>query len=120
AGGPWWGQRVWPRGGGGVGGAGLEVLRLATTVGIATISFYAVEMPIRRGVLGPRLRRVLAPAAIAGVATVVVATTAAAVPPPSYLRTDGAQGLQRTFARVTKGKARAALSLPTTAPTTAP
>ena len=80
-----------------------------------------VELPIRRGVLGRRMRRVLAPAAVVGVATVVVATTAAAVPPPAYLNNAGAQGLDRTLARVSAAKPRAALPVPTTvAPSTAP
>ena len=105
----------------GVAGVWLDLLRLGATFTIATISFYALELPIRRGVLGRRMRRVLAPAAVVGVATVVVATTAAAVPPPAYLNNAGAQGLDRTLARVSAAKPRAALPVPTTvAPSTAP
>jgi peptidoglycan/LPS O-acetylase OafA/YrhL len=105
----------------GVDGAALDLLRVGATLAIATVSFYAVEMPIRRGVFGRRLRRVLLPVAAGGVATVVLATTAGATAAPAYLRGGGTQGIDQALARV-KASARRSppASTTTTAPTTVP
>jgi peptidoglycan/LPS O-acetylase OafA/YrhL len=105
----------------GVDGVALDLLRVGTTLAIATLSFYALEMPIRRGVLGRRLRRVLLPVAAGGVATVVLATTAGATRPPAYLQGGGTQGIDQALARVKASARRSpATSTTTTAPTTAP
>jgi peptidoglycan/LPS O-acetylase OafA/YrhL len=62
--------------------APLDVVRVALTLSVATASFYLVERPLRRAVLGGRWRHWLAP--LAGVATavmLVVATTPAVADP---------------------------------------
>jgi peptidoglycan/LPS O-acetylase OafA/YrhL len=103
----------------GVDGVTLDLLRVGTTLAISTLSFYAVEMPIRRGVFGRRLRRVLLPVAAGGVATVVLATTAGATRPPAYLQGGGTQGIDQALARVKASGRRAPAPSTTTAPTTA-
>ena len=72
----------------GIDGVGLDVVRIAATFGLATLSFYVIEQPIRRGALG-RAARAVTPVALAGVITGVFVVTAAAVPPPAYLRNNG-------------------------------
>jgi peptidoglycan/LPS O-acetylase OafA/YrhL len=105
----------------GVDGVALDLLRVGVTLAIATLSFYAIEMPIRRGVFGRRLRRVLLPVAAGGVATVVLATTAGATNPPAYLQGGGSQGIERALARIsTSGRQRPPPSATTTAPTIIP
>jgi peptidoglycan/LPS O-acetylase OafA/YrhL len=105
----------------GVDGVALDLLRVGTTLAIATLSFYAVEIPIRRGVFGRRLRRVLLPVAAGGVATVVLATTAGATRPPAYLQGGGTQGIDQALAQVKASARRSpATSTTTTASTTVP
>ena len=72
----------------GIDGAALDVVRIATTFALATLSFYLVERPIRRGVLGRRAF-VATPLAFAGVVSAVLLVAATALPPPSYLRNNG-------------------------------
>ncbi|MFM8972010.1 MAG: acyltransferase family protein [Actinomycetota bacterium] len=67
-------------------GPALDVLRLVTTLAIATASYRLVEMPIRRGALGPRASAVLAPTAAALTAVAILAGTTGARPLPGYLR----------------------------------
>jgi peptidoglycan/LPS O-acetylase OafA/YrhL len=69
----------------GFGGSALNILRLAVTFGFATVSFYLVEMPIRRGGLRTKPARWLAPVAVAGTGVALVVATAGASTPPSYL-----------------------------------
>jgi len=59
----------------GVSGPALTVLRLATMTGAACASYLLVERPLRRADWGRWWRRALAPAAVAGVAVVVLAGT---------------------------------------------
>ena len=73
----------------GFGGTQLNVLRLVVTFGIATASYYLLEMPIRRGALRARPLRWLAPAAIAFTGIAIVAATAGAESVPSYLAGGG-------------------------------
>jgi peptidoglycan/LPS O-acetylase OafA/YrhL len=61
----------------GLPGPELFLLRVVTTLGLATLSFYLVEQPIRRGAIGARLARVATPVAIAGVTTALIIATAA-------------------------------------------
>jgi peptidoglycan/LPS O-acetylase OafA/YrhL len=75
----------------GTAGAGLQAARLAVTAALALASTFLVEEPLRRRRLAgwPRLARLgLAPLAVAGVGTLVIATTlppaaAAAGPAPA-------------------------------------
>jgi hypothetical protein len=70
----------------GLSGIELAALRVAVTFGVAALSYYLVEVPIRRGrwLQGP-VARVAAP--VAGVATAlfIVVATAGATAPPSFL-----------------------------------
>jgi peptidoglycan/LPS O-acetylase OafA/YrhL len=62
----------------GLDGIPLFLFRTAVTVAISTLSFYALERPIRSGrVLSAGRARVATPAALLGVALVVVLTTVA-------------------------------------------
>jgi peptidoglycan/LPS O-acetylase OafA/YrhL len=69
----------------GFGGGRLDLLRLAVTFGLATLSYYLVEMPIRRGAPSHRPARLVAPLAVACTGIALVAATAGATSPPSYL-----------------------------------
>ena len=72
----------------GLSGWELSLARIAVTVAIATLSFYLVELPIRRG----RLRRRVAfalPTAFVGAGVAVLVATAGAAPLPAYLRGAG-------------------------------
>ena len=62
----------------GLSGASLTVLRLAVTVGAATLSFYLVEQPIRRGALRGWRGRIAVPTGFATAGLVVVVATAGA------------------------------------------
>ncbi len=67
----------------GLSGATLTVARLATTLGAATLSFYLVEQPIRRGALRGWRGRVAVPTGFAAAAvTMVVATVGATTASP--------------------------------------
>ncbi|HMG25611.1 MAG TPA: acyltransferase family protein [Acidimicrobiia bacterium] len=59
-------------------GTALLFVRLAATFAVATLSFYLVERPIRRGGLRRWRARVSAPAAAGALATALVVTTAGA------------------------------------------
>jgi peptidoglycan/LPS O-acetylase OafA/YrhL len=62
----------------GLSGAALTVLRLAVTVGAATLSYYLVEQPIRRGVLRGWRGRIAVPTAFATAGLVLVVATVGA------------------------------------------
>jgi peptidoglycan/LPS O-acetylase OafA/YrhL len=72
----------------GLAGTPLFLFRTLVTVAVSTVSFYALERPIRSGrALSVARARVVAPAAVIGTAVVVVLTTvspgtSAATPPP--------------------------------------
>lgn len=59
----------------GLDGPALLTVRLACTVGLATVSYYLVELPIRRGALRGWRARILTPATALGVAAAFVAVT---------------------------------------------
>jgi len=60
----------------GVTGTPLFLVRTAVTIAVSTVSFYAVERPIRtRAVLSAVRARVVTPAAVAATAAVIVAAT---------------------------------------------
>jgi peptidoglycan/LPS O-acetylase OafA/YrhL len=66
----------------GLQGLVLNGARLGTTLGIAVVSYYVVELPIRRGVLvRGRLARVAVPAAAVAMVIVILVATAGAVGP---------------------------------------
>jgi peptidoglycan/LPS O-acetylase OafA/YrhL len=69
----------------GLSGWDLALVRLAVTFGIATLSFYLVERPIRHGALKGWVARVVAPAAFVIVAIVSIVMTAGAEKPPEFL-----------------------------------
>ncbi len=62
----------------GLSGAPLAGLRLAMTVGAATLSFYLVEQPIRRGALRGWRARIALPTGFATAAVLLVVTTVGA------------------------------------------
>ena len=64
---------------------GLALVRLAATFGIATASYYLVELPIRRGALKGWVSRVAAPAAFVTVAILSVVLTAGIEAQPAFL-----------------------------------
>jgi peptidoglycan/LPS O-acetylase OafA/YrhL len=67
----------------GLSGASLTLVRLATTLAAATLSFYLVEQPIRRGALRGWRGRIAVPAGFAAAAvTIVVATVGATAASP--------------------------------------
>jgi peptidoglycan/LPS O-acetylase OafA/YrhL len=100
----------------GLDGPELDVLRIAATFALATLSFYLVERPIRRGVLGRRAY-VVTPLAFAGAVSAVVVVAAAAVPPPAYLRNSGDSSIRSALRGVPAAAAAPATTVP---PTTAP
>ncbi len=71
----------------GLSGAPLTAVRLAVTVGAATLSFYLVEQPIRRGALRGWRGRIAVPTgfATAGVVLVVATVGATAATPLGHL-----------------------------------
>jgi len=72
----------------GLDGYALFAARLAVTFGIATLSYYLLEMPIRRGTLSVRRVRALAPGiVVAVVAGVFLATSGA---PPAKIEVSAA------------------------------
>ena len=75
----------------GIDGAALNLTRVAVTLAAATLSFYLVEQPIRKGALArlhPRASFAVAPAAFLAAGLAVVIATAGATPPPDFLRAD--------------------------------
>ena len=72
-------------------GTALTAARLATTLGVATLSYHLLEMPIRRGALRGRWTVVAVPATVGAVCTAVVLATAGGAPAPAYL--GGAHGM---------------------------
>ena len=78
------------------------MVRIAATFALATLSFYVVERPIRRGLLGRRAF-VVTPLAVAGVVSGVVLVAAAAVPPPSYLRNNGDTSIRTALREPPRG-----------------
>ena len=85
----------------GIGGFGLDLTRVATTLVAATASYHLVEQPIRRGAIGHllagrtgsagrALARLAAPLGVALTATALVAATVGAAEPPRSLQTGDA------------------------------
>jgi len=72
----------------GIDGVPLDLLRVAVTLGLATASFYLLELPVREGRLfSGRKARAISPAAFVATAVVVVIATLGATPLPAYLQT---------------------------------
>jgi peptidoglycan/LPS O-acetylase OafA/YrhL len=70
----------------GLTGESLAAARVGLTVGAATLSYYLLELPIRRGEwLHGRVPQILAPAAAITTAVVIVVATAGATAPPNFL-----------------------------------
>ena len=67
----------------GIGGWGLTAIRIATSVAIAVVSYFLLELPIRRGGLANLRARVLAPAATGLVVAAVVVATAGGTAVPT-------------------------------------
>jgi peptidoglycan/LPS O-acetylase OafA/YrhL len=64
----------------------LALVRIGLTVGAATLSYYFLELPIRRGLmLRGRVARVVAPVAGLTTAVVIVVATIGATTPPDFL-----------------------------------
>ncbi|HEX6311904.1 MAG TPA: acyltransferase family protein [Acidimicrobiia bacterium] len=75
----------------GLDGATLDVARIAVTLTAASLSFYLVEQPIRRGALTRLPRRIgfaAGPTAFLCAGVAVLVATAGATPPPEFLRAD--------------------------------
>lgn len=68
----------------GVGGNALNLVRLAATFAAATVSFYLLEQPIRRGQLSRRVRWWAAPVGIAVTTVAILASAVGAKQQPSY------------------------------------
>jgi peptidoglycan/LPS O-acetylase OafA/YrhL len=69
----------------GLSGWDLALVRIGVTFLIATLSFYLIEMPIRRGALKGSVARVAAPAAFVIVAGVSIVLTSGGQEPPDFL-----------------------------------
>ena len=69
----------------GLSGWALALVRIAVTFVIATLSYYLVEMPIRRGALKGAVARVAAPAMFVIVAVASIALTSGGREPPTFL-----------------------------------
>ncbi len=69
----------------GLSGWDLALVRIGVTFLIAILSFYLVEMPIRRGALKGSVARVAAPAAFVIVAGVSIVLTSGGQAPPDFL-----------------------------------
>jgi peptidoglycan/LPS O-acetylase OafA/YrhL len=87
----------------GLNGWELTVFRLALTLGIATLSYYLVELPIREGRLFRRQFRVAIPTAFVGAGVAVMVATAGAAPLPAYLQ--GATHVVKAAGESTHAKA---------------
>ena len=75
----------------GLDGSVLNLTRVAVTLAAATLSFYLVEQPIRKGALTrlhPRASFAVAPAAFLAAGLAVLLATTGAKPPPDFLRAD--------------------------------
>ncbi|MEV6843617.1 acyltransferase family protein [Actinoplanes sp. NPDC051411] len=68
----------------------LLAVRLAATVALATISFYLIEQPVRRGVLGRRLPRRMPGAVTVGAVTLMIFAVASATAGPGSPATTAA------------------------------
>src|SRR6185295_13136586 len=67
-------------------GLNLALVRLFVTVGAATLSYYLVELPIRRGFVFRQWRaRIATPIGISLTAVALLGATAAATAPPDFL-----------------------------------
>ena len=78
-------------------GYGLFAVRVLATLAIATVSYFLIEMPIRRGALRRwRVSWTLAPAAAAGLAVALVLVTRGAVSPTAALSRDPMPQLDKT------------------------
>jgi peptidoglycan/LPS O-acetylase OafA/YrhL len=99
----------------GFGGIRLDLLRIGLTFAFATVSFYLVERPIRRGVLSKRLALAATPVAVIGVASALVIASAGATPAPPSTGESVTQALGNL-----KVKATSHVSPTTTTTTTAP
>ena len=98
----------------GISGFPLDALRITATFALATLSYYLVERPIRRGALGRRAY-VVTPAAFAGAAAAVLLVAATAVPPPAYLRNDSSAASIRSALRKLPAATGTGIPTPTTA-----
>ncbi|MDE3087656.1 MAG: acyltransferase [Acidobacteriota bacterium] len=67
----------------GVAGAGLDVLRVATTILLAAGSYYLLELPVRRRRRGPRTLALLGPVTLGVTALVIVGATTPSIAQPA-------------------------------------
>ena len=72
----------------GIDGIELALLRLAATFFFTTISYYAIERPIRYGALKGWTARLAAPAGAAMVAVVILVATSGATTAPKFVTAD--------------------------------
>lgn len=89
----------------GLSGAALTVVRLATTLGAATLSFYLVEQPIRRGALRGWRGRIAVPTGFATAAVVMVVATVGATAATPLERVQAGQKLPNRPAPTAPGQA---------------
>ncbi len=104
----------------GIDGWSLTTLRIAVSIGFAVVSYYLLEMPIRRGALRNLRVRVLAPVGVATVAAVLLAlvvTTAGAVSRPIVRQSSASAATNRTPAPLPPSTAATAVAF---APTLEP
>jgi peptidoglycan/LPS O-acetylase OafA/YrhL len=88
----------------GLSGAALTSTRLATTLGAATLSFYLVEQPIRRGALRGWRGRVAVPAGFATAAVAIVVATVGATAASPLEQVQAGQKLQAKPAPTAPGR----------------
>ena len=92
----------------GLGGVSLLAARVLGTLAIASLSYFLVEMPIRRGLVGGRLALVATPLAVLGVATAILIRDAVT----STVARVALRALRRVAAVLIAGAAVATLVLP--------
>jgi peptidoglycan/LPS O-acetylase OafA/YrhL len=80
----------------GLDGASLTLLRVATTFGLSTASYYLVELPIReRRFFRRRVALALSPAAFGATGLVIIMATLGAAPLPAYYRSGPTRVVKR-------------------------
>jgi peptidoglycan/LPS O-acetylase OafA/YrhL len=92
----------------GLSGAALTMARLATTLGAATLSFYLVEQPIRRGALRGWRGRIAVPTGFATAAVVIVVATVGATAASPLEQVQAGQKLPSRPSPTAPGRQRSA------------
>ncbi len=70
----------------GLSGWTLTIVKVAATFGVASLSYYLIEMPIRRGLFKGRTAKIIAPASLVAVALITLGATAGGTATPRFLK----------------------------------